>query len=101
MRLSSDHARLVALFFEDQGVAHDFFGMIKSLTADPTDPMLSVSRGRRPDGRKKSGRRTTNPISRIGKSKASISGPCCFAHVTRMLHADAVRVLSKSGIARL
>lgn len=101
MRLSADHSRLAAFHFNDPTAADEFLDVIKSLTANPDDPLLNVShRCKKNKNKNKSNRSKSRSFIRFlarqvsAASKASISAPCCFTHVTRMSHEDAVRLMS-------
>ncbi len=98
MRLSTDHSRLAGLCFDDSTAADEFFRIILSLTSNPEDPLLNVSRQNRHHGRRnrRFGTDRRSPLSPLVQ-RNSISAPCCFAHVTRMSRDEAARIMD-SGL---
>ena len=65
--------------------------LIEALTSDPRDTLLNITPAKR---------RRDNRVSRKLKAttKASISSPCCFSHVTQLDRAEADYVTQFSSM---
>ena len=90
MHLSSDHSSLVGLSFDCPDAAAALWDHMERLTACPENISLSGPRQRRA---KKAAPRKSHPPAPT-PTKAHISHPCCFQHVTRVDRQDRERYFS-------
>ncbi len=88
MRLSHDHARFVGLAFEDALSAGEFLQHIREFVAKS-----AIGNGDVNSPRQKSAKKLKK--SRKAPTKADISSPCCFSHVTKLDHLDGMQLLGQ------
>ncbi|KAK3917713.1 D-lysergyl-peptide-synthetase subunit 1 [Frankliniella fusca] len=92
MCLSSDHTTLIGLSFDCPQAAQQLWDHVERLTSCPENISLSGP-GARGRGRK-SPRKVPKPKPVVLPSKAHISQPCCFQHVTSVDRKDRDRYFS-------
>ncbi|KAK2162748.1 hypothetical protein LSH36_92g02035 [Paralvinella palmiformis] len=95
MHLSSDHTKLAGFRFVDASAAVDFYHRIFKLVSDPNDDVLNLSGANK--GKKNAKHKDKKKYK--APTKADISTPCCFTHITKLDRADdvAARSASSSG----
>lgn len=104
MLLSNDHTKLIGLRFVDPVAAADFHQHIRCLTLDASDPLLSLASTSADDRKAKkakagSKRQAKSKGSTV--SKADISQPCCFTHITKLDRNDGSNLLRGQTSATL
>ncbi|CAL1548238.1 unnamed protein product [Lymnaea stagnalis] len=78
--LSTDSTRLVGLSFDEGNAATEFADAFRSLTSNPDDDLLKLSKKKKKE--KKPKQKYKPP------KKVDISQPCCFVHVTKLERPD-------------
>lgn len=93
MQLSTDHSKTVGLRFDDPPSAAHFVHQIRRLTSDADDPLLSLasSSPSADDRRKKAKGKAKRTVT-----KADISQPCCFTHITKLDPSEGSNLLLRS-----
>ena len=97
MHLSNDHTRLAGFIFDDTTAASLWHQQFVALTSDPDDTLLNLFNGQ--SSKKKNlshrtGVKATKKVKVKPPSKADISSPCCFTHVTRLNRNEGLNFLS-------
>jgi len=101
MSLSTDPQRVVGLSFDDPASSTEFFRNVQRMTLDSTQPaaLESVSQPHPSDPKRSSKKKssskgeTRTTKTKVRLSKAAISQPCCFTHVTKLDGRDMSMVL--------
>ena len=85
MHLSSDHTKIAGFSYDDSGAASDFLHKIIELTSDPDDDVLNLSRtGKSKKSHKDKEKKSWSKKKYKAPTKADISQPCCFTHITKI-----------------
>ncbi|ELU05315.1 hypothetical protein CAPTEDRAFT_65438, partial [Capitella teleta] len=87
MHLSNDHSKLAGLRFADAAAAVIFHQKISSLTSDPQDSAMRLSGNSKKSKEKKAKGKGSKQKQKL-PTKADISSPCCFTHVTKLDRTD-------------
>ena len=85
MHLSNDHTKLAGFRFVDAAAAVDFYHKIFKLVSDPNDDILNLSGTK---GKKKAKSKEKDKKKYKAPTKADISTPCCFTHITKLDRTD-------------
>ncbi|KAK2175580.1 hypothetical protein NP493_725g01016 [Ridgeia piscesae] len=103
MHLSNDHACIVGFNFDDSVAAAGFLHRIKTFTADPDGDVLQLSgaaakkmmKKRMKEAKKlaKEQAKRDKSAKRKRPTKADISSPCCFIHLTKLDPGDGMMLL--------
>ena len=91
LHLSNDHTRLAGFNFDDAVAAGEFHQKIRQLTSDGDDDVLNLSGKKAKKKKSKKSSKKSRP-----PTKADISTPCCFTHVTRLDRTDGMSLLNSS-----
>ncbi|KAI0236870.1 hypothetical protein LSAT2_012640 [Lamellibrachia satsuma] len=100
LHLSNDHASVVGFNFDDSVAAAVFLHRVKTFTADPDGDVLQLSR-KAIKKRMKEAKKLAKEQAKREKSakkhkkptKADISSPCCFVHLTKLDRGDGIMLL--------
>ncbi|XP_050391111.1 uncharacterized protein LOC126810206 [Patella vulgata] len=96
MHVSTDHTKLAGLSFDDTNAASEFFNFIQTITGDPEDDLLNLSKKKKKKKEKKEKKPKFKPPKR-----SDISQPCCFVHVTKLEPPELIPPPSRDSVNEL